>query len=105
MTPTLNAILSQLRERTFLVLDTETTGFEKTSRILQIGITSARSEVLFDQIIHPDHAIDESSGAYAVNRIGNAQIEGQPSFRDIYRVFSDLIQDEVVLIYNASFDW
>jgi len=91
---------------TFVVFDTETTGFDPSEdRILEIGAVKFRSNevvAVTNWIMNPQR--DIPYWAYRVHRIGWRMVTNQPPFKTIYPQFADFIKDSVLLAHNARFD-
>lgn len=75
-----------------LFLDTETTGLDNTAEALEIGLTDAAGQVVFETRLKPTAAI----GAQALC--------GAPSWTDVARQLRHAIGDRPVIIFNARFD-
>ena len=91
-----------------IVLDTETTGLspDEGHRIIEIGALELINHMPTGKQLHlyikPERDIDEA--AERVHGISNAFLEDKPVFADIAQEFLDFIQDDVMVIHNASFD-
>ena len=88
-----------------IVLDTETTGFYKHDRVIEIGaveIINGRIEDRFHHYINP--GIPIGADATRVHGISNAMLKDKPDFAAIAPELIDLLQDVQVIIHNAPFD-
>ena len=91
-----------------IVLDTETTGLspDEGHRIIEIGALELINHMPTGKQLHlyikPEREIDEA--AEKVHGISNTFLEDKPVFADIAQEFLDFIQDDVMVIHNASFD-
>ena len=91
-----------------IVLDTETTGLspDEGHRIIEIGALELINHMPTGKQLHlyikPEREIDEA--AEKVHGISNSFLEDKPVFADIAQEFLDFIQDDVMVIHNASFD-
>lgn len=84
-----------------LILDTETTDLD--GYIVQIAIIEASGgEVRLDTLVDPREEISE--GAQRVHGITAAQLEGQPTFSDLFPLLVELLPKRHVVTYNAAFD-
>lgn len=99
-------ILSPMR---YIVLDTETTGFnaEKDDRIIEIGALELINFVptgrVYHQYINPERPIPE--GATAVHGIKDADVADKPVYAEIVQAFDEFIGDDgQLVIHNAEFD-
>lgn len=93
----------------YIVLDTETTGFnaETDDRIIEIGALELVNYVptgrVYHQYINPERKIPE--GATAVHGITDEQIANSPVYAEIVQAFDDFIgEDSQLVIHNAEFD-
>jgi|SRR5882672_8754528 len=86
------------------VLDTETSGFETYSEILQITIVGIDGEIAYSSFVKPIVPIDERGSAYAVNRISNKMVENAPNFRVCHPEVLQILQGNIAIAYNAAFD-
>ncbi|WP_420861784.1 DNA polymerase III subunit epsilon [Algirhabdus cladophorae] len=91
-----------------LVLDTETTGFEPNEgdRIVEIGAVELWNHVptgkTYHQYINPQR--DMPNAAFEVHGLSNEFLADKPVFADIAQAFVDFVQDDKMIIHNASFD-
>ena len=92
-----------------VVFDTETTGLshKEGDRVIEIGAlelrngfpTGRRYHVLIDpegRTVHPD--------ALAIHGIGDEQLRGKPTFRDILPEFQAFFAEGNLVAHNAAFD-
>ena len=93
----------------YIVLDTETTGFnaETDDRIIEIGALELINYVptgrVYHQYINPERKIPE--GATAVHGITDEQIANSPVYAKIVQAFDEFIgEDSKLVIHNAEFD-
>ena len=91
-----------------VVLDTETTGLDVHSghKIIEIGaleiinlVPSGRTLHLY---INPERNIDQ--GAIKIHGITQEFISNKPTFKQIAQEFLDFINNDQLVIHNASFD-
>ncbi|EFA6392915.1 3'-5' exonuclease [Escherichia coli] len=85
-----------------LFLDTETTGLDNTAEALEIGLTDATGQVVFETRLKPTVAI--GAQAAAVHGISEQALCGAPSWTDVARQLRHAIGDRPVIIFNARFD-
>lgn len=91
----------RMREKDFLVLDTETEGLKKG--IIDLAIVDANGQVLFDSLIHNEEPIEPR--ALEVHHISEAMLVDAPKFADIWpKVHLLLKTARYVFTYNAAFD-
>ncbi len=91
----------------FLVVDVETTGLsaEGGDRICEVGAVKLRGGAVvatLGSLIDAQRPV--SAGAYAVNRISPAMLADAPSFSTIAPRLRELMEDSVLVAYNAPFD-
>ena len=96
-----------LDEVDYTVIDFETTGLSPASsdRVCELGAVKLRGGAVIDTLstlIDPERPM--SAGAYAVNGISPRMLAGAPIFSQIADRLSALIQDSVLVAYNAPFD-
>ena len=84
-----------------LILDTETTGLDNAYPI-QIAITDIEGKPLFVTYLHTDHAIEDGAGE--VHGITAEKIKDAPRFNEVYPILMRLLDQKLVVIYNAAFD-
>jgi DNA polymerase-3 subunit epsilon len=97
----------------FVVLDTETTGFNKKGgcfsdghRLLEIACVEVIDDVVTGKYYHtylnPECDIDDR--AVAVHGIQKKDVLGKPKFEDVVESLLQFIGNDVVVIHNAPFD-
>lgn len=91
-----------------IVLDTETTGLERSAghRIIEIGCVEVVNRRLtqnhWHHYIQPDREIDQ--GAFEVHGISNEFLQDKPRFSDLVDSFLEYIKGAELIIHNAPFD-
>lgn len=91
----------------FLVVDVETTGLSAGTgdRICEVGAVKLRGGAIIDSfgsLINPERPI--SPGAYAVNRISPQMVAEAPVFRQVAGRLAAMMENSVLVAYNAGFD-
>jgi DNA polymerase-3 subunit epsilon len=87
----------------FVILDTETTGFTSIDEIIQIGVIDGNGTVLINnQLIKP--TCPWGAEAEEVHRITERMVAGAPTFDVFFPELKQAINDRHVVIYNASYD-
>lgn len=98
-----------LRECTFVVFDTETTGLSPSDgdEIIQLGaIRIVRNRLLynetFDQLVDPKRSVPEAS--IAIHGIDPALLDGQPTIEQVLPRFHKFTEGSILVAHNAAFD-
>lgn len=85
-----------------LFLDTESTGLGSDAQIIEIAITDAGCDVLFESRLRPTVPIEP--GAFAVHGIDDLALATAPVWPQIAGDVQGLLCGRVVVIFNADFD-
>jgi DNA polymerase-3 subunit epsilon len=91
-----------LASRSMVILDTETTGLDDTSEVIELAVLSTRGEMLFDTLIRPTVPIPQA--ATAVHHLDDQTVAGAPTFRALHGQLTYLLRRRFVVVYNAAFD-
>ncbi len=98
-----------LKNLTFTVIDTETTGMSpKYARLLEISAVKINPTLLIDEnnyfstLINPECKIDYS--AYRVHGISENMVRDKPFINEVLPKFNDFVKDTVLVAHNARFD-
>ena len=83
-------------------LDTETTGLDKSSEIIEIGVIDSDGSKLFESYVRPARPIPPS--ATAVHGITAEQVAGAPSWPAVWAGLRPLLVSRNIGVYNAEFD-
>lgn len=101
--PTRAAAVSDV---TFVVFDTETTGFSpSTDRMVELGAVKFRNGKVIDEkswLINPQRRIPVWNRR--VHGISDEDVKGQPVFSKVYPEFEQFIDGCVLIAHNARFD-
>jgi DNA polymerase III epsilon subunit-like protein len=90
----------------FVALDLETTGFYKSSKIVEVGL--ARFDLdgtdgqLYEQLVNPARPIPWD--AKRVHGIGDADVLNSPRIEEVLPTVKRLVEGRVVVIHNALYD-
>jgi DNA polymerase-3 subunit epsilon len=98
---------ASLTDAPLVFVDVETTGLDpaRGDRVCEIALirqekTGTRYE--WTQLVDPDRAV--SPGAFAVNRISRALLDGAPRFAAVIPEINDIAHGAVWVAHNAPFD-
>ena len=86
-----------------VVLDTETTGFDQNSEVVEIAIVEAKNKnVLMNQLINPMAPIPEKVSK--INHITGELLKDEMTMKAHWFSIHDYLEGRVVVAYNAAFD-
>ena len=86
-----------------VILDTETTGLDYDSEIVEIAMIDIRGNVLLNSLCRPTKPIPPD--AEAIHGISNQDVREAPDFDDLWENhILDVWQSRHLLIYNKGFD-
>lgn len=98
-----------LRELTFTVVDTETTGLSPANdRLVEIAAIKVKPNLFIDihdtfsELINPLCPISYRS--YRVHGISNDMVQDKPTIDKVMPSFLDYVTDTVIVAHNAKFD-
>ena len=83
-------------------LDTETTGTQRFSEIIEVCIVDEHGQTLFHSLVNPTTEIELM--ASAVHGLTRRDVKDAPRYPDIHEVLMRYMHNRVVIAYNASFD-
>ena len=85
-----------------LFLDTETTGLERTSEIIEICILDDQGQIVFDSLVKPTRQIPRD--AIRIHGITNDDVINAPNWMVVWPQVENFLAGRMVGIYNAEFD-
>jgi len=85
-----------------LYLDTETTGREQSSEIIEISIIDDVGQVVFESLVKPTRLIPLE--VTRIHGITNEMVKGSPNWMSVWPHVRDVLTGQIVGIYNAEFD-
>ncbi len=83
-------------------LDTETTGLDPRSEIVEICILDSDGGVLVDRLVRP--TIPVPPDATRVHGIRNAMVASEPSWEKVWPEVDQALSGRTIAIYNADYD-
>jgi len=89
-------------QKNAVIIDTETTGLDKLSELVEISIIDARGTVLFDSLIKPINEIPVE--ARKIHGITDREVLSAPSWAEVYTQVRHICHQRNVVFYNRSFD-
>jgi DNA polymerase-3 subunit epsilon len=87
----------------FAIVDTETTGFGKNDRILEIAVVLMDGTEIINEwetLVNPERDISNSD----IHGITSNQVSMAPTFKDISSNLAGLLEDRIIVAHNISFD-
>ena len=96
------AIAQQKLDLTPIYLDTETTGIDKTSEIIEIAIIDHTGTTIFHSLVKPSRPIP--ADVIKIHGITNEMVKDAPSWYNVWPEVYRLVQGKVIGIYNAEYD-
>lgn len=85
-----------------LILDTETTGLDGDSEIVEIAIIDAAGETVTNTLVKPIKPIPQST--IEIHGITNEMVASAPTFQEVMPELERILRGREVLVYNAEFD-
>ncbi|MFC1865011.1 3'-5' exonuclease [Chloroflexota bacterium] len=98
----LSGSVKQLLSRNPLFLDTETTGLGLADEIVEIAIVDSDGIPLLDTLIRP--TIPVPSSATSIHGISQNHVSNAPSFDIIFSELLTIVENKILVIYNADYD-
>ena len=95
-------ILSNFYNHKCLFADTETTGFSKTSEIIEISIVDHEGNTVMDTLIKPKGSIPKE--VTAIHGIDSEMVKSSPTWEEIHNQFMKVTEGKILVFYNRSFD-
>ncbi|RRJ54851.1 3'-5' exonuclease [Paenibacillus oralis] len=86
----------------FVILDTETT--DLNGEIIEIGIMDRSGQTVFHSLIKPILPVVDDSEATAIHGITDDHLEDAPRWSDVWDQVLSVLNNKLILSYNADFD-
>ena len=83
-------------------LDTETTGTQRFSEIIEVCIVDEQGQTLFHSLVNPTTEIEPM--ASAVHGLTHKHVKDAPRYPEIHEEVMRHLHNRVVIAYHASFD-
>jgi DNA polymerase-3 subunit epsilon len=94
-------------QRELVLIDTETTGFDRAARVIEIAwvVTDSSLKVITkgSSLLRGD-GHGGSASARAVHKIRDSEIRSAPEFPVVWRELNDLRKGRILVAHNAKFD-
>jgi DNA polymerase III epsilon subunit-like protein len=84
----------------FVIVDTETTGFDAHDEVIQIGVVDQDGKVLLETLIKPGQSIKN----HLYHGITDEMVNDAPSFPEIFEKLQAAFKGKKVLAYNWDYD-
>jgi DNA polymerase III subunit epsilon len=91
-----------LKRTDWCVMDTETTGLDRSAEIVQVAILAHDGTILMDTLVKPTCLIPP--GATAIHGITDAMVADAQGIQNLVPAIQGILADRLCVIYNASFD-
>lgn len=85
-----------------IYLDTETTGLDINSEIVDIAILDSDGTPLLDTLVRPTCSIP--ADVTAVHGITDTDVANAPTFGELLPALRDILECRALVIYNAAYD-
>lgn len=97
--------VERLADSTTVILDTETTGLpskDPETEIVQLAVTDIKGRPLFCMLIKPANPMNDE--VIAIHKITNEQVVDQPTFPQVAKMISFVLENKHVVCWNSDFD-
>jgi DNA polymerase III epsilon subunit-like protein len=91
----------ELNERA-LIIDTETVGAGPTIEIIEIALGDATGRIVYETLVQP--VFNPLPPPSKHHRFDKAELRGAPQWTDVWPEISALIENRLLVAYNAAFD-
>jgi DNA polymerase-3 subunit epsilon len=91
-----------LGDHDVVFLDTETTGLDDQSEVIEIAIVDRDGETLVNSLVRPIRPIP--APASAIHGILDREVAEAPTWAEFFPTISSICRDRTVIVYNADYD-
>ena len=95
-----------LRDATYVVFDTETTGLSaRYDKVIELAAVKMKNGTVidrFEQFIDPGHPLSETT--INLTSITDDMVRGSKSEKEVFQMFKDFCKDTIIVGHNATFD-
>lgn len=95
----------RLEDPSTVIIDTESTGIlskDPDTEICQVSVINVEGKPLVSLMVKPNKPMGEE--VIGIHKITNEQVAGQPTFPQIAKVLSFILEGKHVVCYNSAFD-
>jgi len=85
-----------------IYIDTETTGLDQNSEIIEISILDDQEQIIFESLVKPTRSIPRD--VIRIHGITDPMVQDSPRWKEIWPDIERVLIDRTVGIYNADFD-
>lgn len=96
------SFFEMVQRENFVVLDTETTGLNRGSEIVQIAIINGSRTPLLDTLVKPTRDINPD--ATRIHGIKTTDCAKSPPWAELVPTIKEIIAGKDVIVYNAQYD-
>ncbi len=93
-----------LQRNDWVVLDTETTGLDAKSEVIQVAILSPDNEVLLNSYVKPTLLKEIPAASTAVHGISMQMLAEAPTISDLLPRLEAVLEGKLIVCFNAAFD-
>lgn len=95
-------LVQVIRSNRFVILDTETTGLNRTDEIVEIAVIDSAGQTLLSTFVKPSNRIPAE--ATRIHGITDVMVADAPNFSFIVPSLLDVLTGQNVIVYNAIYD-
>lgn len=95
-------LVEVIRSGKFVILDTETTGLDRTAEIVEIAVIDPDGKTLLSTFVKPARPIP--ADATRIHGITDVMVEKAPNFALVVPALVEILTGTNVIVYNATYD-